>query len=188
MSSSTHSPNALPPAGFGPQNRFTPTATSFEPFRTSIRVRAHLHLLRGIVTDDRWVSHPVLSDTFSEGKLKDLRDSFPPDQPTELDDHSFLDDDDLEDVDDDPGPTTKATAKTQEPTAKTPGTTPAEPGTPLKGPVFGSGFASAFSPEFEPQLKNAALGSPICSTLSVDTATHLGKGKVVVLRDVSFVT
>ena len=76
----------------------------------------------------------MLSDRFSEGKLKDLRSSFPPDQPTELDDHDFLDDNDLEHVEDDAKVTTEI-----------------------------------------PDV-----------TWSTDPGTHLGK--IVVLRDVSFVT
>ena len=134
-----------------------------------------MHVLRGMVTDNRWASHPVLSDTFSEGKLKDLRDPFPSDQPTELDDHGFLDDNDLEDVDDG-----------AEPTAKTPETTPEQSRMPFNGPVFGSRFTSAFSPELEPRPKNMGVVSPIRSERSVDPGAHLGK--VVVLRDVPFVT
>ena len=152
-----------------------PAATPFEQFRISIRVRTPLHVLRGIITDNRWVSHPVLSDTFSEGKLKDLRDPFPSDQPTELEDHGFLDDNDLEDVEDNAELNTEA-----------PETAPKEPRLPLKDPVFGSGFASTFSPDLEPRPENAGVVSPIRSTSSVGPGTHLGK--VVVLRDVSFVT
>jgi len=126
----------------------------------------------------------VLSDTFSEGKLKDLHGPFPSDQPAELDDHGFLDDDDLEDIENGG----ELIAKTAEPTVKVVETAPEEPRASLKSPVFGSGFASVFSPEFEPRLKNTVAVSPILSTPSVDPGTHLGKGKVVVLRDVSFVT
>ena len=104
----------------------------------------------------------MLSDTFSEGKLKDLRGLFPLDQPTELDDHSFLNDNDLEDVDDD-----------AQPTIKIPETTSENRGPPFKSPVLGSGFTSPFS------LQVSRLGS-------MDPGTHLGK--VVVLRDISFVT
>jgi len=152
-----------------------PIATSFELFRISIRVRTPLHVLRGIITDNRWVSHPVLSDTFSEGKLKDLRDPFPSDQPTELEDHGFLDDTDLEDVDDD-----------MELNNKAPETAPKEPRLPSRDPVFGSGSASTFSPDLEPRSENAGIVSPIRSTPSVEPGAHLGK--VVVLRDVSFTT
>ena len=128
----------------------------------------------------------MLSDTFSEGKLKELQGPFPADQPTELDDHGFLDDDDLEDVDDDGE--AELTTETPQLTAKTQEATPEGPKTPSKDPMFGSGFASAFSPDFEPRLKNTGVVSPIRSTRLVNPGTHLGKGKVVVLRDVSFVT
>ena len=128
----------------------------------------------------------MLSDTFSEGKLKDLRGPFPSDQPTELDDHGFLDDHDLEDVDDDGE--AGLTTETPHLTAKTPEATPEGPRTPSKNPIFGSGFTSLFLPEIEPRLKNTGVVSPIRSTRLVDPGTHLGKGKVVVLRDVSFVT
>ena len=128
----------------------------------------------------------MLSDTFSEGKLKDLRSSFPSDQPTELDDHGFLDDNDLEDVDDDGE--AEPTTETPQPTVRTPDITLEGPRTPSKNPMFGSGFVSVFSPKIEPRLENTALISPNHSTRSVNPGTHLGKGKVVVLRDVSFVT
>ena len=135
----------------------------------------------------------MLSDTFSEGKLKDLRGSFPSDQPTELDDHDFLDDNDLEDVDDDPVAEPAATipqldAKTSHLTAGTPETIPEGPRTPSKNPAFGSGFASTFSPVLELRPENTGVASPVLSTRSVDPGTHLGMGKVVVLRDISFVT
>ena len=131
-----------------------------------------MHVRRGFVTNNRRVSHPVLSDTFSEGKLKDLQGSFPSDQPAELDDHGFLDDNDLEDIDDDAELTTKAE------------TTPEASRTPLEG----SAFPFTFLSKLEPQLKNTGVVPPIHSTRSVDTGTHLGKGRVVVLRDVPFVT
>jgi hypothetical protein len=120
------------------------------------------------------MSHPVLSDAFSEGKLKDLRSSFPLDQPTELDVHDFLDDSDLEDVEDD----TKLTINIPE-------TASEGPRSPLKSPVFGSGFTSPFSPQIS-RLGSMGGMSSICATRSLDPSTHLGK--VVVLRDISFVT
>ena len=83
----------------------------------------------------------MLSDTFSEGKLKDLRSPFPLDQPTELDDYDFLDDGDLENVEDEDD---------------------------AKPPTEISGATSE------------------CATQSMDPGTHFGK--VVVLRDISFVT
>ena len=128
----------------------------------------------------------MLSDTFSEGKLKDLRGSFPSDQPTELDDHGFLDDNDLEDVDDDGE--AGLTTETPQPTTEEPETTPEGPKTPSMNPMFGSGFTSVFSPEIKPRLKSTDVVSSTRSTQPVDPGTHLGKGKVVVLRDISFVT
>jgi len=89
----------------------------------------------------------VLSDTFSEGKLKDLRSSFPLDQPTELDDYDFLDDSDLEDVEDEDD---------------------AKPPTEMPGAT------------------SENRKSSVCATQSMDPGTHFGK--VVVLRDISFVT
>jgi hypothetical protein len=116
----------------------------------------------------------VLSDSFSEGKLKDLRNSFPLDQPTELDDHDFLDDSDLEDVEDD-----------GKPTIKIPETTSESRKSPLKSPVFGSGFTSSFSPQIS-RLGSMGDTPSNCATQSVDPGNHLGR--VVVLRDISFVT
>jgi len=104
----------------------------------------------------------VLSDAFSEGKLKDLQDPFPPDQPTELDAHGFLDDDDLENVDDG-----------TQPTIKIPDTASDNRRSQFKNPAFNSGFTSPFP------LQISRPGS-------MDPGTHLGK--VVVLRDVAFVT
>lgn len=108
----------------------------------------------------------VLSDGFSEGKLRDLRCFFPPDQPAELDGHDFLDDSDLEDIEDD---------------AKLAMNTPELQKSPVKGPVFGSGFASAFSLQFTSFGNTGGTGSQ-----STDPGAHLGK--VVVLRDIAFVT
>jgi hypothetical protein len=119
---------------------------------------------------------PVLSDGFSEGKLKDLRSSFPSDQPTELDGHDFLDDSDLEDIEDN----AKLTINIPEPTAS-----PEQGRSPLKSPVFGSGFSSPFLPQIT-RLGNISGTTSICRTRSMDPGTHLGK--VVVLRDISFVT
>ena len=116
----------------------------------------------------------MLSDGFSEGKLKDLRSSFPLDQPTELDDHNFLDNSGLGDVEDD----TKLTIKI-------PDAPPENRRPPLKSPGFGSGFASLFSPQIS-RLGSTGSMSPTCATQSMDPGTRLGK--IVVLRDVSFVT
>lgn len=177
-SSSTHSPNALRLAAFDPHDHSTPIAISFGPFRTSARVRTRSHASRGIVTDDRWdVSRSVLSDAFSEGKLKDLRGPFPSDQPTELDGHDFFDDGDLEYVEDDAKLTTKL-----------PETSSESPKPQLKSPVFGSGFTSSFSPQVSRPGSMSGISS-VChtTTRSADLpGTHLGK--VVVLHDVSLVT
>lgn len=116
----------------------------------------------------------MLSDGFSEGKLKDLRSSFPPDQPTELGGHDFLDDSDLEDIEDD--------AKL---TIKIPEVTHDHQRSPLKSPVFGSGFSSPFLPQIT-RLGNISGTTSICATRSMDPGSHLGK--VVVLRDISYVT
>ena len=149
----------------------------------------------------------MLSDSFSEGKLKDLRGPFPLDQPTELDPHGFLYDSDLEDVDDD-----------AKPTAEVPETTPENRGSPLKSSIFGTGFVSQFAPQISQsgsegdkssiftaqsegpagsgsssqsvprisQSGSAGDKSSIFTIPPVDPNTHLGK--VVVLRDISFVT
>jgi hypothetical protein len=115
----------------------------------------------------------VLSDGFSEGKLRDLRSPFPPDQPTELDGHDFIDDSDLEDIEDD----TKLTINVPD--------TPEHRKSPLKSPVFGSGFSSPFSPQIT-RPGNISGTATICAIGSMDPGTRLGK--VVVLRDISFVT
>lgn len=117
---------------------------------------------------------PVLSDSFSEGKLKDLRGPFPPDQPTELDNHDFLHDNDLEEIVDDAQPTTEI-----------PTTTSEGRGSPSKSQIFGSAFASSFSLGVS-QLGSSDGKSPVCAAQSLDPGTHLGK--VVVLHDISFVT
>lgn len=116
----------------------------------------------------------MFSDKFSEGKLKDLRDSFPLDHPTELDDHDLLDDSDLEDVEDDEGLITK-----------TPKAASENRRSPLRNPMFGSGFTSPFLQQTS-QLGSVGGMSSIRPAQSVDPGTHLGK--VVVLRDTSFVT
>jgi len=126
----------------------------------------------------------VLSDTFSEGKLKDLRGPFPSDQPTELDNHGFLDDNDLENVDD----SADLTVGTPQPTAKTTEITPVKPGVPSKNTIYGIELTPAFSPGFGFWFENVGAVPPNRPTQPVDSGTHLGKGKVVVLRDVSFVT
>jgi hypothetical protein len=168
------SPNALPPAAFDTQNRFMPTATSYKLFRTSVHVRPSLRVPPEIVTYSHCVSHSVLAGEFIEGKPKDLRSPFPPDQPLELDDHDFLDDSDLEEVEGD----VKLTIKIPE-------TAPKNLRSPLKSPGFGSGFPSPFSPQIS---RFGSMGgmSSICAMRSTDPGTHLGK--VVVLRDISFVT
>lgn len=151
-----------------------PTATSSRLLRTSVRVRLLLYVPREIVTDHLAHTFPVLSDGFSEGKLKDLRSSFPYDQPTELDGHDFLDDSDLEEIEDDAKLTLNIPEATHE-----------HQRSPLKSPVFGSGFSSPFLPQIT-RLGNISGTTPTCATRSMDPGTHLGK--VVVLRDISFVT
>ncbi|KAF9649446.1 hypothetical protein BDM02DRAFT_3113878 [Thelephora ganbajun] len=116
----------------------------------------------------------LLSDTFSEGKLKDLGSPFPPDQPTELDGHDFLDDSGLEDVEDD--------AKL---TINIPEATPENWKSSLRSPVPGSGFSPPFSPQIS-RLGSMGGTSSTCATRSMDPGTHLGK--VAVFRDISFVT
>lgn len=116
----------------------------------------------------------MLSGAFSEGKIKDLRSSFPLDQPTELDDHHFLDDGDLEDVEDD--------AKLP---IEIPDATSENRNSPLKGPIFALGFTSTFLPQITRLWGTDSMPS-VCATRSMDPGTHLGK--VVVLRDISFVT
>jgi len=118
------------------------------------------------------VSHLVLSNMFSEGKLKDLRSPFPLGQPTELDDRDFLDASNLEDVEDDTD-------------IKIPGAIPENTRSPLDSPVFGSGFTSLFSPHVY-QLGSMGSVSPARATQSMDPGTHLGK--IVVIYDISFVT
>lgn len=111
----------------------------------------------------------MLSDTFSEGKLKDLGGPFPPDQPTELDDRDFLDGGDLEEVEED-----------GKLTIKIPDITLENRKSPLKSPVLGPRLTSLFS-------FGSMSGVPsACATWSMDPGTRLGK--VVVLRDISFVT
>lgn len=116
----------------------------------------------------------MLSDGFSEGKLKDLRSPFPLDQPLELDGQNFLHDSDLEDTEDE-----------EELTVEIPEATADTLRSPLKSPMFGSGFSSPFSPQI-PELESMGAVSSICGTRSAGSGTHLGK--VAVLRDVSFVT
>jgi hypothetical protein len=116
----------------------------------------------------------VLSDSFSEGKLKDLRSPFPLDQPTELDDHDFLDDSDLEDVEED-----------GKPAIEFPEATPDSQKSALKSLVFGSGFTSSFSPQIS-RLGGMGGMSSDHVTQSIDPGDHLGK--VIVLHDISFVT
>ena len=116
----------------------------------------------------------MFSDKFSEGKLKDLRDFFPLDHPTELDDHDLLDDSDLEDVEDGEGLITE-----------TPKTALEDRRSPLRNPTLSSGFTSPFLQSIS-QLGSVGGVSSIRPTQSVDPGTHLGK--VVVLRDISFVT
>ena len=147
---------------------------SFKPFRTSVHVRTPLYALRGSATDDRSISHSVLSDAFSERELKDLRGSFPLDHPTELDDHDFLDDSGLEDVEDG----VKLVVKISE-------TASDDRRSSLKSPVFDSGFTPPFLPQIS-RLGSMGGISSISPTRSMDPGTHLGK--VVVLRDISFVT
>jgi len=120
----------------------------------------------------------VLSDTFSEGKLKDLRSSFPLDQPTELDDRDFLDDSDLEDVEDDANPPIEI-----------PGGMSEDQKSPLKSPMLDPVFTSPLLR----QISRLAIGRlvdgsapSVCTTQSMDPGTHLGK--VVVLHDIPFVT
>lgn len=115
---------------------------------------------------------PVLSNGFSEGKLTDLRGSFPSDQPTELDGHDFLDDSDLEEIEDN----TKLTISIPE-------TTPEHRTSPFKSPAFGSGFSSPFLPQI---AGLGSVGAMTSSRAALDPSTYLGK--VVVLRDISFVT
>lgn len=76
-------------------------AASCKLFRTSAHVRCTFRASCVIVTNRRWVSNLVLSDGFSEGKLKDLRSPFPSDKPTVLDDRDILDDGDLENAEED---------------------------------------------------------------------------------------
>jgi len=119
----------------------------------------------------------VLSDTFSEGKLKDLRGPFPFDQPTELDDRDFLDDSDLEDVEDDANPPIEI-----------PGGTLENQNSPPKSPILDPVFTSPLLR----QISRLAIGRLVdgtpsaCATQSMDPGTHLGK--VVVLHDIPFVT
>lgn len=116
----------------------------------------------------------VLSDGFSEGKLKDLRSSFPSDQPTELDDYDFLDDGDLEDIEDD----VKLIINIPE-------ATPENRRSPLKSPGSSSGLSPPLSQQIT-RLGNTGGMTSICATWSMDPGTHLGK--VVVLPDISYVT
>ena len=119
----------------------------------------------------------MFSDTFSEGKLKDLRSSFPLDQPTELDDSDFLDDSDLEDVEDDANPPVEI-----------PGGIPENQKSPLESPILDPVFTSPLLR----QISRLAIGRlvdgtpSVCTTQSMDPGTHLGK--VVVLHDIPFVT
>ena len=101
--------------------------------------------------------------------MRDLRASFPLDQPTESDDRDFLDGNDLEDVKDDARPET--TSENQM--------------SPLKSPAFVPGLTSPLPPQIS-RLGSMGNISSICDTPSVDPGNHLGK--VVVLRDVPFVT
>ncbi|KAF9781707.1 hypothetical protein BJ322DRAFT_1077750 [Thelephora terrestris] len=116
----------------------------------------------------------LLSDGFSEGKLKDLRSPFPLDQPLEWDGHNCLDDSDLEEIEDN-----------ENLRVEIPGVTSDNLRSPLKSPVFGSGFCSPFLPQI-PELGSTGAVSSICGTRSVGSDTHLGR--VAVLRDISFVT
>lgn len=116
----------------------------------------------------------MLSDAFSEGELKDLRGCFPLDHPTELDNHDFLDDSDLEDIEDG-----------ARPAVRVPETSSEDLRSSLKNPLFGSGFISPLSPQVSRPGSMGGMSS-ICSSRSVDPGAHLGK--VVVLRDVSFMT
>ena len=120
------------------------------------------------------ISYTVLSDTFSEGKLKDLRSSFPQGHPTELDDHDFLDDSDLEDVEDN----AKSTIQTPEAISD-------NQKSPLKSPGLDFGIFSSSQPRIS-WLESMGGTSPMCTTWSVDPDAKLGK--VIVLRDISFVT
>ena len=151
-----------------------PTAISYRLFRTSSHVSLLLHVLCGVATGHPVFILSVLSDRFSEGKLKDLSSSFPPDQPTELDSHEILDDSDLEDIEED----AKLTISISEATSEYRGSL-------LKSPIFSTGFSSSFEPQIT-RLGNIGGTTSICSTRSVGPDTHLGK--VVVLRDISFVT
>ena len=117
----------------------------------------------------------MLSDTFSEGKLKDLRSSFPLDQPTELDDGDFLDDSDLEDVEDD----TKLPIEV-------PGGASEDRKPPLKSSTLDPVFTSPLLQQIS-RLGRLVDGMPsACATQPMDPGTHLGK--VVVLHDIPFVT
>ena len=116
----------------------------------------------------------MLSDTYSEGKLKDLQSPFPLDQSTELDNRDFLDDSDLEDVEDD----------TELP-VEIPDATSEDPKSSSKNPMFSPGFTSALSPQI-PRVGSMDDTSSTGAAQSMDPGTHLGN--VVVLRDISFVT